>query len=55
MPTCENWQSITLLPIVSKGLNRITVSNMHNGVEAKLSEEQAVYIREQLTTKHASV
>mgnify|MGYP001793802340 CR=1 FL=1 len=49
---CENWRGITLLPIISKVLSSITISRMRDGVEAKLREEQAAYVRGRGTTEH---
>ena len=44
-----------MLSVVSKVLSGITISRMRDGVEAKLREERAAYVRGRGTTEHIFV
>ena len=43
LKNCKNWRGITLLPVVSKVLERILIDRIKSGVDNRLRKEQAGY------------
>jgi len=52
---CKNWREITLLSVVGKILGRIVIDGIQNGVDIRLTREQAGYKKGRGTTEQIFV